>query len=447
MNLNSLTAISPIDGRYRKNTQELDAYFSEFALIKYRFKVEAEYFIALIELLPQLAHLRDHKLIHELRKKVESFSLADAERVKEIEKVKNHDVKSVEEFMRELLYEYPKEREFLHFALTSFDTDGVARPLMLLDAYHHVMLPAFDALYVRLYDLSVQWKDIPMLGRTHGQPASPTVLGKELYVFYDRLNGQKNYLNFVIHSAKFGGATGNFNAHKVAYPKINWTNFADQFVAKFGLKRSQITTQIEPYDNIAAFSHVWMRINTILIDLCRDIWMYIMLEQFKQTPKAGEVGSSTMPHKVNPIDFENAEGNLGVANALFAHFADKLPISRLQRDLSDSTVIRNMGVPLAHTLIALNAIIKGFGKISPNIEKINFDLNDNWAVISEAIQTILRREGYPSSYDVLKKLTRTGKKITKKRLHAFIDKLKISDELKVELKAITPSNYVGVLMS
>jgi len=443
MNLNSLTAVSPIDGRYRKNTEKLDEYFSEFALIKYRFKVEAEYFIALIELLPQLAHLKDHKLIHELRRKVESFSLADAERVKEIEKVKNHDVKSVEEFMRELLHEYPKEREFLHFALTSFDTDGVARPLMLLDAYNNVMLPTFNQFHRCLYDLSMQWKDISMLGRTHGQPASPTTLGKELYVFYDRLNRQEKHFHG-IHTAKLGGATGNFNAHKVAYPTIEWMGFADRFVVNFDLIRSQVTTQIEPYDNTAAFCHAWMRINTILIDLCRDIWMYIMLEQLKQTPKAGEVGSSTMPHKVNPIDFENAEGNLGLANAIFAHFADKLPISRLQRDLSDSTVIRNMGVPLAHTLIALNAIIKGFGKISPNIEKINADLDNNWAVISEAIQTILRREGYPSSYDVLKELTRTGEKITKERLHVFIETLEISDEIKLELKKITPWNYTGI---
>lgn len=442
--LSELTAISPVDGRYREKTEKLADYFSEFALIKYRFFAEMEYFVALVEKLPQIKHLKDSQLIHDLRKKFENFDLSDAESVKEIEAVINHDVKSVENFMRNLLYEYPKEREFIHFALTSFDTDGMARPLMLKDAHHNVMMGPLRFLYNCLVDLSTEWKDIPMLARTHGQPASPTKLGKELFVFVDRLREQMDYLNNVVHSAKLGGATGNFNAHYVAYPDIRWDHFADEFVEKLSLSRSQVTTQIEPYDHLAAYCHAWMRINTILIDFCRDVWMYIMMEQLKQKPKDGEVGSSTMPHKVNPIDFENAEGNLGFANAIFAYLADKLPISRLQRDLSDSTVIRNMGVPLAHTLIALQAIHKGLGKISPNIEKINADLDNNWAVIAEAIQTVLRREGYPGSYDALKELTRTGEKITKNTLHSFIDTLDVSNLVKLELKDITPWNYTGV---
>ncbi|MBU0627020.1 adenylosuccinate lyase [Patescibacteria group bacterium] len=444
MDLNVLTAISPIDGRYREKVHELDMYFSEFALIRYRFLIEAEYFIALVEKLPQIKHLKENQLILDLRKRIEEFDLSDAESVKKIEGKINHDVKSVENFMRELLHEYPKEREFVHFALTSFDTDGMARPLMLKDAHHHVMMAPLRNVVNHLMKLSESWGNIPFLARTHGQPASPTKLGKEMFVFVDRLNVQMKYLNDVLHTAKLGGATGNFNAHYVAYPGIRWDHFADEFVEKLCLYRSQVTTQIEPYDNVAAYCHAWMRINTILIDLCRDMWGYIMLEQIKQKPKDGEVGSSTMPHKINPIDFENAEGNFGMANALFAHFADKLPISRLQRDLSDSTVIRNMGVPLAHTLIALKAIMKAFGKVAPNIEKINADLDNNWAVISEAIQTILRREGYLSSYDVLKELTRTGEKITKEALHVFIDLLKVDDSIKDELKAITPWNYTGI---
>ncbi|MEI7557404.1 MAG: adenylosuccinate lyase [bacterium] len=438
-----LTAVSPIDGRYGSQTEPLIEYFSEYALIKYRFTVEARYLLNLVEILPQLMPLRKSEFVSSLERKIKMFSLHDAERVKEIEKVTNHDVKSVEIFMRELLHEYPKECEFIHYALTSFDTDGIARPLMLKDAHERVMSRLLSDVLSSMEDAIKKWSDIPMLARTHGQPASPTFLGKEIKVFAERVKGQIKLMNQIPWSAKFGGANGNLNAHYVAYRDINWIDFADQFVASLGLVRTKVTTQIEPNDNLAAYCDAWKRINNILIDFVRDIWTYIMLEYLKQKPKDGEVGSSTMPHKVNPIDFENAEGNLGWANAMFEHLADKLTKSRLQRDLSDSTVVRNMGVPLAHTIIAFKAILKGMTKIEVNAFKIYGDLTDNWAVVSEAIQTILRREGYPSSYDVLKQLTRTGEKITKEHLHAFIDGLDVDESIRIELRSITPWNYTG----
>lgn len=444
MEKDPLFCISPVDGRYFDKTEELEIYFSEFALIKHRFVIEVKYLIKLIGILPQLNQFKNHQVINDLKNKMMTFNIQDARRIKEIEKKINHDVKAVEMYLRELLADYPELCEFIHFALTSFDTDGMARPLMLKTAHDEVIFPAFQEVNALLARLSKDWNNITLLGRTHGQPASPTILGKEMFVFVDRLDGQKDYLHKVVHSAKLGGATGNFNAHHVAYPTIDWVEFSNTFVETLGLQRLQTTTQIEPYDNFAAYCHAWMRINTILIDFCRDMWTYIMLEEIRQKPKAGEVGSSTMPHKVNPIDFENAEGNLGFANVMLDYFATKLPISRLQRDLSDSTVIRNVGVPLAHMLIAFKAIKKGIGKIVPNYEKINANLDDNCVVIAEAIQTILRREGYRGSYDVLKELTRTGKKITKDALHTFIDTLDIKEEVKIEMKAITPQNYTGI---
>ncbi len=450
MELNSLTAVSPVDGRYRKNTQQLDEYFSEFALIRYRFKIEVEYFIALTEIIPQLSHFKDHILLRELRSKVENFEMADAKRVKEIENITNHDVKAVEIFLREIMADYPKEREFIHFGLTSFDVDGMARPLMLKEAHEKILMPSLSAVVHEIDRYADDTMDVPMMAFTHGQPASPTYLGKELLVFRCRLDDEIEYLKQVRHSAKFGGATGNFNAHHVAYPDIDWEEFATKFIENLGMKRNRLTTQIEPYDHFAAYCHALFRINTTLIDFCRDVWEYIKMEYFIQQPKSGEVGSSAMPHKINPIDFENAEGNLGFANAMFDHFAAKLPISRLQRDLSDSTVIRNAGMPLAHILIAHQAIIKGMkklrvdGKPNVNFAVIAADLEKNWAVVAEAIQTILRREGYPSSYDTLKELTRTGKKITKETIHAFIDTLDVSMKVKLELKEISPSNYTGV---
>jgi len=437
-----LTAISPVDGRYAKVTQPLAEYFSEYGLIKYRFRVETNYFVALLDILPQLQHFRNHPNVAILLRRAQELSLDDAQRVKTIEDKINHDVKSVEEFMRELLVDYPNEREFIHFALTSFDTDGMARPWMLRDAHTKVMMPLFTEVLETLEELQ-NW-NFPMLARTHGQPASPTILGKEMMVFVERIKAQRIPLEIIPWSAKFGGANGNLNAHHVAYPQIDWRDFADKFVDSLGLVRTQVTTQIEPYDNLAAYCQAWMRINTILIGFARDMWTYIMLEYMKQKPKDDEVGSSTMPHKVNPIDFENAEGNLGYANAILDHFANKLPISRLQRDLTDSTVIRNMGVPLAHMMIAFKSLLKGIKKIGVNELKINEDLENNWAVISEAIQTILRRECYPNAYDVLKKLTRTGEKITQKSLHDFIDTLEVSDDVKIELKEITPWNYTGI---
>jgi len=450
MELNSLTAVSPVDGRYRKQTEQLAEYFSEFALIKYRFKIEVEYFIALTEILPQLYHLQNHHLIEDLRLRVDMFDQGVAKRIKDIESKINHDVKSVEVYLRELLASYPVEREFVHFGLTSFDVDGMARPLMLKEAHEKILMPSLLAVVHQIDRYADDTIDVPMMAFTHGQPASPTYLGKEFLVFKCRLDDEIEYLKQVRHSAKFGGATGNFNAHYVAYPDIDWGEFATKFIEKLGMKRNRLTTQIEPYDHFAAYCHALFRINTTLIDFCRDVWEYIKMEYFIQQPKKGEVGSSAMPHKINPIDFENAEGNLGFANAMFDHFAAKLPISRLQRDLSDSTVIRNAGMPLAHILISHQAIIKGMTKLrvgsKPNINftMIAADLEKNWAVVAEAIQTILRREGYPSSYDTLKDLTRTGEKITKETIHVFIDTLDVSMEVKLELKAISPSNYTGV---
>ncbi len=451
--INSLFAISPIDGRYRKITAPLADYFSEFALIGYRFKVEAYYFIALLEILPQLQHFKNHPNVNILRKRTQNFSPNDAKRVKIIEEKINHDVKSVEDFMRELLFDFPEEREFLHFALTSFDTDGMARPWLLKDAHYNVVMPLFNKAIDSMRQLQ-NW-NFPMLARTHGQPASPTIFGKEMKVFVERIDVQRIPLDAIPWSAKFGGATGNFNAHHVAYPEIDWRQFADKFVSSLGhtsaqasilpdLVRTQTTTQIEHYDNFAAYCQAWIRINNILINFARDIWNYTMLEYIKQKPKSGEVGSSTMPHKINPIDFENAEGNLGLANAILDHFVNKLPISRLQRDLTDSTVIRNVGVPLAHMMVAFHSLAKGIGKLEVNEQKINEDLGNNWAVIAEAIQTILRRERFPNSYDTLKELTRTGEKITKKTLHKFINSLDIDKSVKTELMAITPWNYTGI---
>lgn len=447
MELNALTAISPVDGRYRKNTEELAAYFSEFGLIKYRVLIEVEYFIALCEFnLPQLKPL-DAKQKDELRNVINGFSLADAQKIKDTEKTTNHDVKAVEYFVKEKLQGLGLEKhlEFVHFGLTSQDINNTAVPLSLKDATNNVLLKQVDAVITKLKLQSKAWENVSLLARTHGQPASPTRLGKEIYVFVERLEKQLHQLKAVEYSAKFGGATGNFNAHSVAYPKQDWIKFGNDFVNKnLGLSRSQFTTQIEHYDNLAAYCDACKRINTILIDLCRDIWSYISVEYFKQKLKAGEVGSSAMPHKVNPIDFENAEGNLGMANATLEYLAAKLPISRLQRDLTDSTVLRNIGVPLSHMLIALKSIQKGLEKLILNEKAIDTDLEDNWAVVAEAIQTILRREGYPKPYEALKDLTRTNTHITKTSMHAFIDTLNVSAEVKAELKKITPQNYTGI---
>lgn len=447
MELSALTAISPVDGRYRKVTEDLAPYFSEFGLIKYRVLIEIEYFIALTDnKLPQLALLSSQQK-ESLRKVVSEFSIADAQKIKDTEKTTNHDVKAVEYFVKEKLtgLGLEKQLEFVHFGLTSQDINNTAIPLSLKEATQTVLFKQTDALVVKLKELAKNWENIPMLARTHGQPASPTRLGKELYVFVERLEKQINQLKAVPYSAKFGGATGNFNAHKIAYPKNDWVEFGNNFVNKtLGLSRSQFTTQIEHYDNLAAYCDACKRINTILIDLCRDIWSYISVEYFKQKLKAGEVGSSAMPHKVNPIDFENAEGNLGVANALLEHLAAKLPVSRLQRDLTDSTVLRNIGVPMAHMLISLKSILKGLDKLILNEKAFELDLEDNWAVVAEAVQTILRREGYPKPYEALKDLTRTNTIITRESLHAFIDTLSVSADIKAELKKITPHNYTGV---
>jgi len=447
MELSRLTAISPIDGRYRNSLDKLDAYFSELALIRYRVMVEVEYFIALCELpLPQLKGI-DSKVYADLRKLYKNFSAKDAQEVKDIEKITNHDVKAVEYFIKDRFKTLGLSDflEFVHFGLTSQDINNTAFPSMLRDAGHEVYYPMLDELLEKLEQLAQVWADVPMLARTHGQPASPTRLGKEISVFVERINKQVNLLRKVPVSAKFGGATGNFNAHQVAYPNIDWVDFANTFVNDIlGLERSQITTQIEHYDNLAATFDNLKRINVILIDLCRDVWTYISMEYFKQKIKEGEVGSSAMPHKVNPIDFENAEGNLGIANALFEHLSEKLPISRLQRDLTDSTVMRNIGVPFAHTVLSLKAIAKGLEKLVINPATINADLERNWIVVSEAIQTILRREGYPNPYEALKDLTRTNKAISKENLHEFIDRLEVSNSVKDELKRITPFNYTGV---
>ncbi len=442
-----LTAISPIDGRYASKTKELSAYFSEFALIKYRVLVEVKYFRALCELpLPQLEGF-DHSNLDLLDGIVDSFSVSDASKIKDIEKVTNHDVKAVEYFLKE---EFDKlgiseYKEFIHFGLTSQDINNTATPMLLSDAIEEVYLPLCLNLMDELKSLGKEWADIPMLARTHGQPASPTRLGKEFDVFVERLNIQVEHLNAIPFSAKFGGATGNLNAHYIAYPAIDWLHFSNQFVNdNLGLERSQTTTQIEHYDNLAATFHAMCRINTILIDLCRDIWTYVSMEYFKQKVVKGEVGSSAMPHKVNPIDFENAEGNLGIANAIFYHLSEKLPISRLQRDLTDSTVLRNIGVPVGHTIIAFKSILKGLGKLLLNPSKLNDDLENNWMVVAEAIQNILRREGYPKPYEALKSLTRGKAVVTKSDIHDFIDGLAVDDEIKSELKAISPQNYVGI---
>ena len=447
MELSSLNAISPVDGRYRKATEKLADYFSEGALIKYRVLVEVEYFIALCNLsISQLADI-DKSMFETLRGIYKDFSHEDARRVKDIEAVTNHDVKAVEYFLKEKFDELGLHnfREFIHFGLTSQDINNTALPCSLKDAWVDVLQPVLDEVVETLNEQAVQWKDVPMLARTHGQPASPTSLGKEIFVFVERLKKQKNLLETIPFSAKFGGATGNFNAHYVAYPEIDWIGFGDHLINQvLGLERSRVTTQIEHYDNLAAFCDNLKRINTILIDLNRDIWSYISMNYFKQKIKDDEVGSSAMPHKVNPIDFENSEGNLGVANAVFEHLSAKLPVSRLQRDLTDSTVTRNIGVPLAHTLIAFKSLLKGLDKLILNSEAIHDDLQDNWAVVGEAIQTVLRREGYPEPYEALKELTRTNLRIDHGAIVKFIDSLNVDQTVKEELKKITPQNYTGV---
>ncbi len=447
MKFSSLDAISPVDGRYRRATLKLADYFSENALIKYRVLVEVEYFIALCELpLPQLKSF-DHKLFKPLRAIYKNFSLDDGRRVKEIEKTTNHDVKAVEYFLKEKFDELGLQafKEFIHFALTSQDINNTALPLSLKQAWAAVVAPVLNEAIELLEAKARQWKDVAMLARTHGQPASPTRLGKEIYVFVERLRVQSAQLDTVPLSAKFGGATGNFNAHHVAYPQVDWPAFADRLVNEvLGLARSKVTTQIEHYDNLAAFCDNVKRINTILIDLDRDIWSYIGMDYFKQKIKKGEVGSSTMPHKVNPIDFENSEGNLGVANAIFEHLSAKLPISRLQRDLTDSTVTRNVGMPVAHTVIGLKSLIRGLNKLILNEEAIRADLQKNWAVVAEAIQTVLRRENYPEPYEALKALTRKHEGINRETMAEFIESLDVSREVKDELLRITPENYTGI---
>ena len=446
--MQALTAISPIDGRYRDKVDSLANYFSESALIRYRVMVEVEYFIALCELpLPQLRGF-DHALFDNLKEIYLDFTVEDAQKIKDIEKVTNHDVKAVEYFIKERfdalnLHEY---KEFIHFGLTSQDINNTAVPCSFRDAIHDVYYPVIDELIAKLEELAEEWKDVPMLAKTHGQPASPTRLGKEIRVFVYRLTKQLELLKKVACSGKFGGATGNFNAHNVAYPEIDWTAFANKFLTeKLKIEREQYTTQISNYDNFAAVFDNLRRINNIVVDLDRDFWTYISMAYFKQKIKAGEVGSSAMPHKVNPIDFENSEGNLGIANAVLDHLGNKLPISRLQRDLTDSTVLRNIGVPLAHTIIAFKSTLKGLNKLIINKAAIEADVEDNWAVVAEAIQTILRREAYPNPYEALKALTRTNSKVTQASIAEFIDTLDVSAELKEQLKQISPSNYTGKL--
>ena len=444
MELTNLTAISPIDGRYRKQLQHLDNYFSEFALIKYRVFVEIKYFFFLAD--KKLFKL-SAKAKEKLQAVADNFSIEDAQKIKDIETVTNHDVKAVEYFLKEQLdaIGIADLKEWVHFGLTSQDINNTAIPLSWKHCMEHDYLPAIANINNSLHDLATQWKTIAMLAKTHGQSASPTVLGKEIMVFVERISNQITLFSHIPYAAKFGGATGNFNAHHIAFPTKNWVALGNDFVDNYlGLERMQFTTQIEHYDNLAAHCDAIKRINTILIDLCRDIWTYISMDYFKQKTKAGEVGSSAMPHKVNPIDFENAEGNLGVANALLEHFSAKLPISRLQRDLTDSTVLRNLGVPVAHTILAIKSLEKGLGKLVLNDVKIAEDLDNNWAVVAEAIQTILRRENYPNPYEALKDLTRGNHKIDKKTIHDFIGKLKISADLKRTLKAISPGSYVGV---
>ncbi|MDB2622220.1 adenylosuccinate lyase [Flavobacteriales bacterium] len=447
MNLNALTAISPVDGRYRRAGKELAAYFSEYALIKYRVRVEVEYFIALCEIpLPQLKSV-DKSVFTDLREVYLNFSEEDAQAIKDIEKVTNHDVKAVEYFIKEKFddLKLSQYKEFIHFGLTSQDINNTSVPLSLKEAVLEQYLPQLEEVIAKLKELATEWKDIPLLARTHGQPASPTRMGKEIEVFIARLHRQLEQLKAVPFSAKFGGATGNFNAHLVAYPEHDWLDFGNRFVNNtLGLDRSHPTTQIEHYDNLASLFDAMKRINNILLDLDRDVWTYISMDYFKQKIKAGEVGSSAMPHKVNPIDFENSEGNIGIANALFEHLSAKLPVSRLQRDLTDSTVLRNVGVPLAHTSIAFGALLRGLNKLIIREDNITRDLENNWAVVAEAIQTILRREAYPSPYEALKGLTRTNSAITQTSIADFIDTLDVSDALKIELKQITPQNYTGI---
>ena len=446
MVLNSLTAISPLDGRYRQKVDELSQYFSEFGLIKYRLMVEVEYFIALCNIpLPQLSDFKKDSF-KELRAIYEDFTVSDAEKIKEKEKITNHDVKAVEYFLKERFFHtgLGKWSEFIHFGLTSQDINNTAVPLSIKDALINSYFPVLFELREVLASLADEWKDIPMLARTHGQPASPTRLGKEFSVYIARIDEQSKYFGQIPYSAKFGGATGNFNAHKAAYPEIDWISFANNFVnEELGLQRSHPTTQIEHYDNLAALLDNMRRINVILIDLARDVWTYISMDYFRQKIKKGEIGSSAMPHKVNPIDFENGEGNLGYANAIFGHLSEKLPVSRLQRDLTDSTVLRNIGVPIGHSLIAFSSILKGLNKLIVNPEKIKNDLENNWAVVAEAIQTILRREGFPKPYEALLELTRTNEKITEESIRLFIESLDVSETVKAELKAITPFNFTG----
>ena len=472
MELDALTAISPIDGRYRNKTEQLAGYFSEYALIRYRVRVEIEYFITLCELpLPQLADF-DHNLFEPLRDIYRNFTEQDAARVKEIEKTTNHDVKAVEYFIKERLdkvvgdrgwvmgdsqsstpntqhpspnTQHPSPKEFIHFGLTSQDINNTSVPLSVKEALAEVYYPMVEELIEQLNDYAEQWKNIPMLAKTHGQPASPTRLGKEIMVYVYRLEEQLRSLKDTPITAKFGGATGNYNAHHVAYPQYDWREFGNSFVSeKLGLEREQWTTQISNYDWLAAIFDGMRRINTIIIDLDRDFWMYISMEYFKQKIKAGEVGSSAMPHKVNPIDFENSEGNMGMANAVLGFLAQKLPVSRLQRDLTDSTVLRNVGVPMGHALIAIQSTLKGLRKLILNEEKLQEDLDNTWAVVAEAIQTILRREAFPNPYEALKALTRTNQKMTEQTIHEFIQSLEVSDEIKEELMAITPMNYTGI---
>ncbi len=455
MELNALTAVSPIDGRYRSKTKDLASYFSEYALIKYRVRVEIEYFITLCELpLPQLKSF-DHSLFERLRNIYRNFSEADAQRVKDIEKVTNHDVKAVEYFIKEKFDEIEKlptvncqlstVKEFIHFGLTSQDINNTSVPLSIKEALAEVYYPQVEELIAQLKEYADEWKDIPMLAKTHGQPASPTRLGKEVMVYVYRLTEQLNLLKACKMTAKFGGATGNYNAHHIAYPEYDWKAFGNKFVSeKLGLEREQWTTQISNYDNMGAIFDAMKRINTIIIDLDRDFWMYVSMEYFKQKIKAGEVGSSAMPHKVNPIDFENSEGNLGMANAILAFLSQKLPVSRLQRDLTDSTVLRNVGVPMGHMVISIQSTLKGLRKLLLNQDAINRDLDNCWAVCAEGIQTILRREAYPHPYEALKALTRTNAAITAESISNFIDGLEVSDSVKAELRAITPHTYTGM---
>ena len=455
MELNALTAVSPIDGRYRSKTKDLASYFSEYALIKYRVRVEIEYFITLCELpLPQLKSF-DHSLFERLRDIYRNFSEVDAQRVKDIEKVTNHDVKAVEYFIKEKFDEIEKlptvncqlstVKEFIHFGLTSQDINNTSVPLSIKDALAEVYYPQVEELIAQLKEYADEWKDIPMLAKTHGQPASPTRLGKEVMVYVYRLTEQLNQLKACKMTAKFGGATGNYNAHHIAYPEYDWKAFGNKFVSeKLGLEREQWTTQISNYDNMGAIFDAMKRINTIIIDLDRDFWMYVSMEYFKQKIKAGEVGSSAMPHKVNPIDFENSEGNLGMANAILAFLSQKLPVSRLQRDLTDSTVLRNVGVPMGHMVISIQSTLKGLRKLLLNQDAINRDLDNCWAVCAEGIQTILRREAYPHPYEALKALTRTNAAITAESISNFIDGLEVSDSVKAELRAITPHTYTGI---